>query len=206
AQNTRSVTPQLVWATSRPSPFDPARVSYTAAEKYQIKGVFKWFEREVALEVAKNPSLAITEPVLCLGLAIRYDLPVTTGLALRQLVKCPIHDITTNLQHLYISFESLIRLRAKRVDQMNTLVFDIERSISAKDITYCAKHRTGIRGWVISAIHEISREPSWDALERGVQSSNRTVGCSCKSFSPSSEWKTKALALEMELLTLENGT
>ncbi|PVF96035.1 hypothetical protein CPB86DRAFT_660453, partial [Serendipita vermifera] len=58
-----------------------------AADKYQIKGVFKWFEREVAVELAKSPSLAIAQPVLCLNLATRYGLPMTTALALRQLMK-----------------------------------------------------------------------------------------------------------------------
>jgi hypothetical protein len=49
-----------------------------AAEKYQIKNIFSWFEREVTFGLS-DTTTTLEHPILCLGLAKRFGLKHTVG-------------------------------------------------------------------------------------------------------------------------------
>ncbi|PVF91438.1 hypothetical protein CPB86DRAFT_686542, partial [Serendipita vermifera] len=100
-------TPQLDW--------DRVANVLQAAEKYQVNTIFKWFEREVDLSLTSDRSRMVPNPTLCLALARRYDLQMTARISLRQLIKCPISEITESPHVDSALLKHIFNLRTTRM-------------------------------------------------------------------------------------------
>jgi hypothetical protein len=171
----------------------------TAADKYQVKGIFKWFEKEVALQVVQSSSFELEHPMLCLDIACRYGLLTVKRLALRQLIKCSISEIRNDSICNQVPFEPLHSLRLARIQRLSAIVTRMAaNSFSKKDQRYqCSVHGYGIRNWAEPAITEIMKEPSWAGLIRGL--GTRPPSCNCPEPTISLQDKYDILELELVL-------
>jgi hypothetical protein len=170
-----------------------------AADKYQIKNVFSWFEKEVTIEVLNNNPPTMKEPLLCLGLASRYGLRTIARMALRQLVKCPMKEITRDVDIGEPLLKRLFTLRAARIQWLTDAIVSLGDSYA--DQPHCKRHSIPFITWAGPALRAIVLEPSW----RVIFTTTRVYHprCTCRGPSISVEWKERALAIENELPALE---
>lgn len=172
-----------------------------AADKYQIKNVFSWFEKEVTIEVLNNNPPTMKEPLLCLGLASRYGLRTIARMALRQLVKCPLREITRDVDIGEALLKRLFTLRAARIQWLTDAIVALGDSYA--DQPHCKRHSMPFITWAGPALRAIVLEPSW----RVIFTTTRVYHprCTCRGPSISVEWKERALAIENELPALGEG-
>jgi hypothetical protein len=142
-----------------------------AAEKYQIKNIFSWFEKEVSFEVSNSSPPTLKHPMLCLGLADRFDLRYLVKLALRQAITMPIKDIQINHYIGARMVGHFFTLRAARIEKFCRKLFLWDHLF-----TPCEFHR-GIHTPAMSIIPTVVRVPSLAAFMRAL---DRDMERGCK--------------------------
>lgn len=157
----------------------------TMGDKYQIPSIHKWFEMAVACEVAEAPSLSIKEPMICLELAIQYELPLAEKLALRQLCKSSAFALGTHKTKASQAFEKLIAMRSARISHITTKLFELERNQQKND---CFRHGKGARAWLEPAVATIGLEPSWTAFYDVFEGAKKSF-CACGKPLITAKWK-----------------
>jgi hypothetical protein len=143
-----------------------------AAEKYKVKNIFNWFEKEVTFESSKSSPPTLSQPMLCLGLASRYGLDDLARRALRQLVASPVDDLKANRHIDSLLVGHLFALRTTRIERLCQIIFALE---SCTEI-HCKKHKHMSRVWVQRAVLALNREPSFEAFLRAL---DEPISCQC---------------------------
>jgi hypothetical protein len=164
----------------------------TAADKYQISSVVVWFEREIAFEAINNPFPTLKEPVKCFQLAMHFKLDSLARLSLRQLVRCPLSEIQTELNQNCLFIGYLLSLRSSRSQQLMGFIFRLD-SVVKSSSSHCSSHQSSY-GWVPAAVKAVVQEPSWLALVRSVKIVPQ--GCGCKLPTISVDMREEAMILE----------
>jgi hypothetical protein len=171
----------------------------SAADKYQIQNVIPWFEKEVALEVAKASPPTIQEPLLCFELATHYGLPSTARIALRQLTISSTQEIEKNKTAGDHLIKKILILRAERIQWLTDVILQLGNEYTSNNCKLYF-HKMPFLTWARAVIQAIAVEPS----SRVVFSPIVKVGsCSCQWPYLSPDWKEKILAKERELPRLE---
>jgi hypothetical protein len=134
-----------------------------AAEKYQIKRVFNWFEKEVTFTLSNDISI-LHHPILCLGLAERFGLRYLIKVALRQAVMMPIEHIKLSSYISARMVEHLFTLRTTRIKMLcdRLLVADC-------DWRPCERHGNSM-GPSVCVLLKIVSEPSLKVLSQTLES------------------------------------
>ncbi|PVF96027.1 hypothetical protein CPB86DRAFT_827520 [Serendipita vermifera] len=144
-----------------------------AADKYKVKNIYSWFEKEVTFESSKRSPPTLSQPMLCLGLASRYGLDDLARLALRQLVASPVDELKANSHIDSLLVGHLFAMRTARVERLCQIIFGLEGSI----VIPCKKHKHTSRVWVQTAVQAMNREPSFEAFLRAL---DEPISCHCE--------------------------
>ncbi|PVF96034.1 hypothetical protein CPB86DRAFT_827526 [Serendipita vermifera] len=160
-------------------PWDRVEELLLAAEKYQISGIFRCFEREVSLE-AHHKFWHVVDPILCLVMATHHRLEHTARLALRELIKLPTEEIKSNPSVEHQMLDYLNRLRVIRTMELCKLLFLLERdSRDQLQVNPCLIHgRVGLR-WTLSAIQMLIDTPRWNPVMFHIRHSIEYSECTC---------------------------
>ncbi|CAG8690145.1 1644_t:CDS:1 [Acaulospora colombiana] len=160
-------TPQVEW--------DHVAGALQVAEKYQVNDIFKWFEGEVDLLLTSDRSFVLPNPMLYLELARRNDLQMTARISLRQLIKCPIWEITDSPHGDTALLKYIFKLRAGRMEDLVKVIYKYSE-LPYKHSPKCFYAKKGASGtsWRQWAIQAIVSEPSWSAVLRVLLTS-----CGC---------------------------
>jgi hypothetical protein len=177
-------SPQLDWNT--------VTILLHAADKYQIVSIFEWFENQVAFEAIQKPFPTVKEPLRCFQLATQFNLPISSQISLRQLIRCPLSDIQAESSQSKLSSAYILSLRNARSQLLINLVFDLERGLYS-----CPKHREGSHGWVQGTVKTLIVEPSWDAFVRCV--TENPTNCNYSLPTIPAQLREKMAAIEMGL-------
>lgn len=147
-----------------------------AAEKYQVNSIFKWFEREVSLSITTTNYPTLPNPMLYFALARRYDLRMTEKLALRQLIKSPLSEITGSPHVDSSLLKGIFDLRISRSQWLMDVVDKYPNDPFASSCRHPGIISSG--NWKSSARKAIVAEPSWSAIVSSVTSIIQP-GCGC---------------------------
>ncbi|CAG8678898.1 10484_t:CDS:1 [Acaulospora colombiana] len=173
----------------------------SAADKYQMKTVTQWFEKEVAVQMLSPAEISIGHLCLCLNLACAFELDGTMNRALERLVKCPLSNVATSSNdHKQGAIEGLLNRRSERILWLIEAILSIDGDITSRSgLDKCPFHRNGNRGWVRAALKGVVRKPSWAALIRAAKCPKNQSGmfkCTCEQPTISVSWMKKALDIE----------
>ncbi|PVF93747.1 hypothetical protein CPB86DRAFT_876900 [Serendipita vermifera] len=172
-----------------------------AAEKYQVNSIFKWFEREVSLSMTATHYPTLPNPMLYFTLVRRYDLRVTEKLALRQLIKCPLSEITGSPHVDSSLLKGTYILRISRSQWLMDVIDEYSNDLFASG----CRHSNGVtihygssRDWKSFAKRAIVAEPSWSAIVTSVTNIVQK-GCGCLPLQGENGLKDKVMEKEAEL-------
>lgn len=170
----------------------------SVADKYQVGGIPKWFEREVGMERLYDRGM--TSPMLCLGLAIRYRLPEVEKHALQHLVKCHVDQIELHPAVDSRFMVHLLKLRTERTRQLSEAIFEIEKNIQqAPKRGSCYIHESDAYGWEYYATTLVIDHPSWEELVSDLEGQAfiaDSAGCTCIDLNIPEELDRKMRLLE----------
>jgi hypothetical protein len=191
---------------NRPLRWKTVESFLSAADKYQIKGAVEWFEREVQAELLQrcDEEYGLQDPMTCLGLSLRYNLPEVSRFALRDLIKYPIEDIK---QHPAVDGQSLLHLfelRAERAGRLIKVAYNIDSYIEyiIKDGDCPVHPDERDFDWAPETIANIVTHPSWSMLMEAFDSNIEDMedpDCICYGFPLPEKLEEDILKLENEL-------
>jgi hypothetical protein len=163
--------PQLDW--------DRVAGLLQAAEKYQVHKILKWFEREVSLSLTANSYPILPNPMLCLALARRFNLNMTARLSVRQLIKCPITDITGSPHVESSLLKHIFLLRVKRTQYLTDIIEECPDD-PYEHVDQCPfrSFKENDELWKIKAIKRVVEEPSWSGIVRCTEKAV-WIPCGC---------------------------
>jgi hypothetical protein len=184
-------TPQLDWQ----------RVTSVleAADKYQVISITKWFEKEVFQLTSSTGFTALPHPMLCLQLGRRYNLTEIVRLSLRELIKCPLSEITGESPIESMILKRIISLRAERTQSLVEMIYGFQSPHSTRCPSYYVESK---KSWKKHAIRAAITEPSLSAIVTAVERLLR-LNCKCVPFENTEEMK-KLKSKEKELPQLSD--
>jgi hypothetical protein len=148
-----------------------------AAEKYQIDSIFKWFETEVALSLLTTDYFTLSDPMLFLSLALRYDLRKTIGISLREALKCPLGKLSDGPHIESRLWRRITALRAQRTQRLVEIIHECPEDPYKHDMDcYEARTTDFLQAiWKQLASVAVIEYPSWSAIVQCIKSSD----CPC---------------------------
>ncbi|CAG8619731.1 11471_t:CDS:2 [Acaulospora colombiana] len=170
------------------------------AEKYQVKGVIKWFEQEVEKERSQHGEL--TSPMVCLALATQYGLKKVTQYALQDLVKAHIRDIK---HHPGVDSRYMVHLMQLRTDRTCRLIggiFEIEIEMKKAKKRNCQIHPDEPDDLLDFARQRVIYHPNWKRLVEDVNEiiiDSIREGCICSKFDILDEIDEEMMQLDSDL-------
>jgi hypothetical protein len=204
-----------------------------AARKYQVPTITESYENEVQLKrtlvytasipdqhvsLASQP-LLVTNPLLVLYCALRFDLPRSGQLALKEFTQCNagVLEFTTHpisLQaylhgmslrreriELFRGFiAKLTKLKEVRGHRYNEIITNIDL-----DTKTCAKCTSARASWIFTLEAAVRQTPTWASFVTAYEASGKTcTRCATSSWADYyrqllKDWEVKAKEMEREL-------
>jgi hypothetical protein len=207
-----------------------------AARKYQVPSITVWFENEIRVKrtlihttaipgqqasLASEPFLA-ADPLLSLYCALRFDLPGSGRLALKEFAECDASLIESTTQEisLRVYFYGMT-LRRERIELFQGFIVQLTKlkvvtdysPSSRRMVTFqpdtgrktCATCTASRASWVFTLESAVCKQPTWVSFVAAYEAS----GGGCATCNTSSwadyyrgclkDWEGKAKEVEQEL-------
>jgi hypothetical protein len=201
-----------------------------AAQKYQVPTIPEWYENEVQLRktlvyttsipdpLAPQPSL-VTNPLLILYCALRFNLPRSGQLALKEFTQCnaEVLEFTTNQLSLQAYLHGM-SLRRERIELFRGFIARLTKLKEVRGHRYngiitttdldtktCAKCTSARASWIFALEAAVRQRPTWASFVTAYEASGRAcTRCATSSWADYyggllKDWEVKAKEMEREI-------
>ncbi|PVF96032.1 hypothetical protein CPB86DRAFT_787455 [Serendipita vermifera] len=182
------------------------------AEKYQIKSILRWFQKEVRTEaeIGKGWRTAVEKPMLCLGLGIQYGYPEVAKLGLRDLLRCHVSQLAFHPAVSAHLAKEILTLRAERTSRICRAILSVEdRSRETSKRFQCSIHRASSPFWRNTILSGACHHPNWSYITnylQGITPNSYQAKCSCELPYIPTELNQEMQELENKVPDLPEGS
>ncbi|KAG8814193.1 hypothetical protein FRB91_011121 [Serendipita sp. 411] len=164
-----------------PAPIDTKTMEplLESARKYQIEGVFKYWEDQMVYRNKQKQITTVYSPLACFALASRFGRHEMTRTALRELLRAPSKELQAPVSTTAESgvMQRLLQLRLARLQKMRDRIAQVQESIQSG--TRCGNVHVDVVQSILKLTLQLMDEPSWSTFQRNTSAWGR-----CDAFTP----------------------
>ncbi|KAG8816186.1 hypothetical protein FRC19_000518 [Serendipita sp. 401] len=153
-----------------PAPIDTRTMGplLESARKYQMEGVFKYWEDQMVYRNVVKEIILVSSPLACFALASHFGRHEIARAALRELLRAPSRELQEPISTMVGGevMYRLLQLRQARLHKMRDRIAQVQRSIQSG--TKCGNAHVDVVHSLLELTLQLMDEPSWSTFRRNI--------------------------------------